>query len=296
MKKLGILVIIALPLVFVFSCGKARAQTFSGLHTTHFAKVALASQASTTPEASLVAKGRTRYLDYKCDECHGANGEGGGDGPDLIGTRLNADQISKFLEKPSPDAYMKGMPNIPANHPDNQALVAYVLSLKKVAKPEERSAQPPPAPSEEQKKSDPPVAHKLSAAEKAHVLDGEFTIEKNVARLPDSLKSAFANLAKEDDFDMANPGEKYQEGDVISSGPRLPWRRLIFAGISKDRYFIHYEQGGMGRSFHLAIFEVGPDGKVSFLFGGSGIRAAKDLAHLRSAVLAKQFADGNDYW
>lgn len=84
---------------------------------------------------SLIAKGRERYLAYKCGECHGANGEGGGDGPDLIGTRLNAEEISKFLEKPSPDAYMKGMPNIPANHPDHQALVAYVLSLKRPSKP-----------------------------------------------------------------------------------------------------------------------------------------------------------------
>jgi len=90
---------------------------------------------TTTSNTSLIAQGRSRYLSYKCDECHGANGEGGGDGPDLIGTRLNADEISKFLEKPSPDAYMKGMPNIPTNHPDNQALVAYVLSLKRPPNP-----------------------------------------------------------------------------------------------------------------------------------------------------------------
>jgi mono/diheme cytochrome c family protein len=88
-----------------------------------------------TRDQTLIAQGKTRYLDYKCDECHGANGEGGGEGPDLIGTHLNADEISKFLEKPSPDAYMKGMPNIPANHPDNHALVAYVLSLKHPSNP-----------------------------------------------------------------------------------------------------------------------------------------------------------------
>jgi len=88
-----------------------------------------------TTNQSLITHGRARYLANKCDECHGANGEGGGDGPDLIGTRLNAEEISKFLEKPSPDAYMKGMPNIPVNHPDHQALVAYVLSLKRPSNP-----------------------------------------------------------------------------------------------------------------------------------------------------------------
>jgi mono/diheme cytochrome c family protein len=132
--KPSVLLAIALPFLYAASDGKARAQTFSGLPTTYVAKLAFASQASTTTDASLVAKGKTRYLDYKCDECHGANGEGGGDGPDLVGTQLNAEQVSKFLEKPSPDAYMKGMPNIPTNSPDNQALVAYVLSLKRPPK------------------------------------------------------------------------------------------------------------------------------------------------------------------
>ena len=83
------------------------------------------------PDKSLIAQGKTRYADYKCGDCHGSNGEGTPDGPDLIGTRLNAAEISKFLEKPSPDAYMKGMPSIPATHPDNKSLVAYVVSLKR---------------------------------------------------------------------------------------------------------------------------------------------------------------------
>ncbi len=135
MKRLGIIVIIVLPLVCAFYHGNARAQ------------------ASTTTDASLVAKGRTRYLDYKCDECHGANGEGGGDGPDLIGTRLNADEISKFLEKPSPDAYMKGMPNIPANHPDNQVARCLRPQLETSAGTCGASAQPTATPLRNRKKT-----------------------------------------------------------------------------------------------------------------------------------------------
>jgi dipeptidyl aminopeptidase/acylaminoacyl peptidase/mono/diheme cytochrome c family protein len=91
---------------------------------------------SPTPaNPSLIAQGKSRFLAYKCDECHGENGEGGSDGPDLVGTQMNAAEISKFLEKPSPDAYMKGMPNIPTDSPDHQALVAYVLSLKRAPTP-----------------------------------------------------------------------------------------------------------------------------------------------------------------
>jgi len=100
-----------------------------------FGEVILDRGSMFSSNTSLVAQGRERYLSYKCDECHGANGEGGGDGPDLINTNMNATEISKFLEKPSPDAYMKGMPNIPTDLPDNQALVAYVLNLKRPPNP-----------------------------------------------------------------------------------------------------------------------------------------------------------------
>lgn len=294
-KRMCGLLAIAFPLLMAMSDGHARVRNFpAGLTSAHATNFSFASQVSTKPDPALVAKGRTRYLDYKCDECHGANGEGGEDGPDLIGTRLNAEEISKFLENPSPDAYMKGMPNIPANHPDNQVLVAYVMSLKRPANPDARPGQPTPSPSKGQVKSDPPVIRRLSAAEKAHILDGEFTIEYKVDRLPDSLKSAFSSLAKEHEFKMANPGEKYQETDYVSER-ELPWRRLIFSGISKGRYFIHYEKGGIAHTFYLAIFDVNSEGKVSFLWGGPGARA-KGLTQLRSLVSTKAFGDNSNYW
>jgi mono/diheme cytochrome c family protein len=294
-KKLATLLAIALPLVWAIADGKARAQTIPGLTATNGARLTFASQDSTTPDASLIAKGKTRYQDYKCGDCHGPNGEGGGDGPDLTGTRLTAAEISKFLEKPSPDAYMKGMPDIPTTSPDHQPLVTYVVSLKRPPDPPVPPVQPSTPAGEETQKNGSPVVHKLSAAEKAHILDGDFTVEKNVDRLPANLKSAFASLAKMPDFKMANPGEKYQETDVISE-LGLPSRRLIFAGISKDRYFIHYEKGGIFHSYHLAVFDVSPEGKVTFHWGGAGGPAANDLAQLRKMVSAGAFADELAYY
>jgi mono/diheme cytochrome c family protein len=262
-KNLCILLAIAFPLLSAASDGNARMQNAP-------------ASPSTAPGKSLIAQGRARYLANQCDECHGPDGEGGGDGPDLTRTHLDAAGISKFLENPSPDAYMKGMPNIPPTHPDHQALVAYVLSLKRSANPPQNSA---------------PVPHKLSATEKAHVLDGDFTIEKTVDHLPDSLKSAFAVLAKEHDFKMANPGEGYRETDTLSSETALPGRRLIFAGISKNGYFIYYEKGGWAHAFHLAIFDVNAEGKVDFLWGCAGGPAAHNLAHLRTIIAAGKFTD-----
>jgi len=82
-------------------------------------------------DKELVAKGKKAYDAYTCYDCHGRNGEGTYDAPDLTSSRLTAAEISKFLQRPSADADAKGMPTIPADSPDLQPLVAYVLSLRK---------------------------------------------------------------------------------------------------------------------------------------------------------------------
>jgi metallo-beta-lactamase class B len=81
-------------------------------------------------QGGLVAQGKARFSAYKCYDCHGENGEGTPDAPDLTHSKLTADQVSKFLQKPSVDALNKGMPDIPTDTPDHQPLVAYVMSLR----------------------------------------------------------------------------------------------------------------------------------------------------------------------
>jgi hypothetical protein len=129
-----------------------------------------------------------------------------------------------------------------------------------------------------------PPFHTLSPNQKAHVLDGDFSIERQVDRLPESLKIAFSALSGQPDFKTANPGEKYQATDVIVE-TGLPPRRLLFAGISKDKYFVHYEMGGHSHSVHIAVFGVDSENKVMFLSGGPGSHA-RDLLQLRSMVVA----------
>jgi cytochrome c553 len=87
------------------------------------------SAAGGQPNA-LIAQGKARFSAYQCYDCHGENGEGTPDAPDLTHSKLTAEQVSKFLTKPSADALNKGMPDIPADNPDHQPLVAYVMSLR----------------------------------------------------------------------------------------------------------------------------------------------------------------------
>lgn len=88
------------------------------------------SSAAGGQPASLIAQGKARFGAYKCYDCHGQNGEGTPDAPDLTHSKLTAEQVSKFLQKPSVDAQNKGMPDVPTDSPDHKPLVAYVMSLR----------------------------------------------------------------------------------------------------------------------------------------------------------------------
>jgi cytochrome c553 len=81
--------------------------------------------------SSLIEQGAARFKANKCDECHGAHGEGTDDAPDLISLRMNAEEIAAFLQKPSAHARSVGMPTIPVDSPELQPLVAFVLSLER---------------------------------------------------------------------------------------------------------------------------------------------------------------------
>jgi cytochrome c553 len=113
--------------------GSAPSWTPPASSTSAPSAAAAAAPAAASGNPELLATGKARFNAYGCVDCHGLNGEGSDQAPDLIGTHLNGDQIAAFLNKPSADAKAKGMPDIPPTSPDLQPLVAYVLSLKKTA-------------------------------------------------------------------------------------------------------------------------------------------------------------------
>lgn len=92
-----------------------------------------------------------------------------------------------------------------------------------------------------------PFHRTLSSAEKQHVLDGACTVIPSAQALPQPVKNAFATITGAKPFALAEPGAAYQMTDVVEK-PGLARRRLIFAGVCKDRWFIHYERGGIGVS------------------------------------------------
>lgn len=103
---------------------------------------------------------------------------------------------------------------------------------------------------------------------------------RRVDAVPVAVWPALAK-ATGDGAAMANPGEKWQATDAILE-ENLPWRRLIFAGVS-DRYcLLHYERGGIGKSGHLMLFRL--DGGEARLVWSAGSGPIESLAKVPAAL------------
>jgi len=127
-----------------------------------------------------------------------------------------------------------------------------------------------------------------------HLLDGNCVLIKSAHVLPDSLKAAFAELTKDNEFNLADPGEDFQVGDVVVH-PGLPLRRLVLAGRCGDNWFIHYERGGIAHGFYLVVYHSESQRTPKFIWGG--VPKATQIAGIRKVLADEKFiSDQRTYW
>src|SRR5438094_468704 len=77
-----------------------------------------------------------------------------------------------------------------------------------------------------------------------------FSRVDQVKLLPQAVRNEFGGLA--------DPGDSFQSTDVIR-GKHLPTRRLVLAGVAEKYCIVHYERGGIGLGFLVAVFELSKD-------------------------------------
>lgn len=136
----------------------------------------------------------------------------------------------------------------------------------------------------------------LSKTEEEHILDGVLRPLASTEEMPQALKDAFTAATRQKAFALANPGQKYQDTDVVEE-PGLPLRRMVFAGASENKWFIYYESGGIGHSYAVVVFGRQRDGRVRFLWGGMSSARAADMNELRKMIADGRCSDhGSYYW
>jgi len=122
----------------------------------------------------------------------------------------------------------------------------------------------------------------VSQATKVQLLKDDFRIITDVSVLPTGVLKAFQEKGGSRSL-LANPGAKFNPTDVIGDAS-VPHRRLILAGTSTNRCFVHYEQGGRGRSYVIEVFGLRSGETVEPLWRGHCTRPADNLETLRSQI------------
>jgi hypothetical protein len=138
-----------------------------------------------------------------------------------------------------------------------------------------------------------PEAHmatsiKTSSSAPTGILDDDFSILRTTGEIPQSCEEAFSRFAGDGGFGMADPGQRFQVGDVVQKG--LLKRRLIFAGTSSGKCFVHYEQGGRGHSYYLTVFNTSAH-VPKLLWKAASLAPTANLQELRSAVAKGAFQE-----
>ena len=137
-------------------------------------------------------------------------------------------------------------------------------------------------------------ADEMSASDaRRELLVRQFTIVTKTQDVPEPVRVLLAALTKTDGPVFAEPGAKYQATDVIAD-PGLPRRRLIFGGNGKGTYFVSYEMGGRGHSYHVAVFEFVP-GRISLVWRAVLEKRFDNLTDLRGAIRKGQYKDEAAY-
>jgi hypothetical protein len=123
----------------------------------------------------------------------------------------------------------------------------------------------------------------MPKATREQFLQGDFSIILKVKALPGPVLRAFTEEGGSRLL-MVDPGKKFEATDAITDAA-LPSERLIFAGVSGDRCFVHYEQGGFRHSYVLALFNVNSTDTMKPVWRGYCRAGAANLAQLRARLV-----------
>jgi len=122
----------------------------------------------------------------------------------------------------------------------------------------------------------------VSETTKIQLLKEDFNIISDVSTLPPAVLETFRETGGSR-LVLANRGATFNPGDVIWDAS-VPQKRLIFAGVSKDKCLVHYERGGRGHSYIVEVFELGAGAEARPLWFGYCRQPADDMKELRSEV------------
>ena len=133
------------------------------------------------------------------------------------------------------------------------------------------------------------VTHLSVSARSALEHPDGFTQVNRVKDIPKEVLRVVAEASHDPKFRLADPGQDWQETDVVVK-PGLPRRRLVFAASSPQYWLLHYERGGIGHDYHLVLVQVQP-GANRIVWRAVMFRAIASHGDIPSALGSKDISD-----
>ena len=134
----------------------------------------------------------------------------------------------------------------------------------------------------------------LFGALRAHVEDERFEIVTSIRGLPLGVRDGLQTLFGSQALDIAEPGSEFQVTDVIVN-PKLPIRRLVAAGCSRDHCLVYYERGGIAHTWQAALFHWTP-AATRFEWGGTAPGGLATIDDVRNAILSGAIKGPTKVW
>jgi hypothetical protein len=134
----------------------------------------------------------------------------------------------------------------------------------------------------------------LSGTLRNHVKEERFDIVTSIRGLPLGVREGLQTLFGGQTLDIAEPGGEFQgTGAVVN--PRLPLRRLVAAGCSRDHCLVYYERGGTAHTWLVALFQWTP-AATRFEWGGNAQGGLTTIDEVRNAVLSGAVKGHAEFW
>jgi len=128
----------------------------------------------------------------------------------------------------------------------------------------------------------PPIA--LPRELRAHLQNERFDIVSSMGGLPRGLRTELRTLFGGQGLDIADPGEPFDVAGP-TTGSKLPTRRLVAAGCSRDDCLLYYERAGRPRTWRVLLFHWTPN-TTTLEWGGTAPSGLTTIAQIRGAVLS----------
>ena len=139
-----------------------------------------------------------------------------------------------------------------------------------------------------------PSSAPLPNALRAHLKSERLEIVTSIRGLPLGVRDGLQELFGTGSLDIAEPGAPFQVTDVVFDR-KLPTRRLVASGCSRERCLVYYERGGIAHSFHVAVFHWTP-AATRFEWGGTAPHGLRNIDAVRAAVLSGAVKGSDKIW